>query len=244
MGKRVMIIEDNISTLMLLSDMVKSVSDDAEIKEFLSMEGTYETAVVSTIDLFLVDIIVDKDIQADTSGIRFVDRIRKIQRYEFTPVIFITSLEDPKLYAYSELHSFSYIEKPFDYDYVKNIISMALRFPDLKKSESTLFFRKEGILFSVKSSEILYIESIRHKMYVYRINGDVMIIPYRTCRKIIEESDDDNLIQCSRNTIINRKYVDNIDFTNRYIKMKGIEKLIDIGITYQRKISREFGNDL
>lgn len=244
MGKRVMIIEDNASVLMLLSDAVRSVSDDAEIKGFLTMEGTYEAAVAGTIDLFLVDIVVNTYIQGDISGVRFVDKIRKIQRYEFTPVIFITSLEDPKLYAYSELHSLAYIEKPFDLDYLKNIIAMAMRFPDLKKNDNTLFFRKEGILFSVKSSEIICIESIRHKIHIHRISGDIMVVPYRTCRQIIEECDDDNLIQCSRNTIINRKYVDSIDFANRYIKIKGLEKLIDIGITYQRRISKEFGHDL
>ncbi len=42
---------------------------------------------------FLVDIILDTTTPIDTSGIRLVERIRKIPKYMFTPVLFITSLK-------------------------------------------------------------------------------------------------------------------------------------------------------
>lgn len=240
MRKRVMILEDDLLTLECLSKIIKKMIPEAEIKTFTSMEGVYETVMQQKIDLFVIDIIIDTNRQGDTSGIQFIDKIRGIPQYEFTPVIFVTSLEDPKLYAYSELHSFGYIEKPFDPEYVKNVVKKAMRFSDNVYKDNTLFFRRDGVLYSIKCSEILYAESVHHKMYFHRIDGREMVIPYKTCRNIIEEADCDNLIQCSRSSIINKDYVEYVDMTNKYIKMKATQKLIDIGSTFQNRIKEEF----
>ena len=49
--------------------------------------------------MFLVDIILDEDKSSDTSGIKLVEGIRRIPKYMFTPVLFITSL-----FAYLDWH--------------------------------------------------------------------------------------------------------------------------------------------
>lgn len=240
MSKTVMIIEDNPDILKSLSKLVESIQSDIVVKKFSSMSGVYDTALDSTIDLFLIDIILRTDIPGDTSGMQFAATIRNVLKYEFTPIIFITSLEDPKFYAYSQLHSFGYIEKPFDVEKTKDIIQKALRFPIQSQEEHMLYFRKDRILFPICCSDILYIESINHKMYFHKSDGNVMMIPYKTCKQIISESKDDNLLQCSRNVIINRRYVEFIDFVNKYIKIQGVDNLIDIGVTYQKRIQNYF----
>lgn len=173
----------------------------------------------------------------DTSGIRFVEAVRRINEYEFTPVIFITSLEDPAMYAYAQLHSFSYIEKPFDIDCVKDAIAKALRMPQAHINDRQMFFRSDGILFPVKCSEIIYIENIDHKAHFHKVTGEELIIPKKTCRQILEEADNDALIQCNRGVIINRNYIEHIDLTNRCIRMRGIDAGIVIGVTFVKKIS-------
>lgn len=244
MNKRIMILEDNVTTLKLLSQIVRSILPDADIREFSSIDGAYDTALSCTIDLFLVDIIINNKICGDTTGIKFVNSIRMVSKYEFTPVIFITSLEDPKLYTYNQLHSFSYIEKPFDMEYVKDVITQALRFPNINRQENALFFRVDGIIYTLKTSEILYMESFNHKIRIYRTAGDVMIVPYRTCKQILKDADVDELIQCSRNAIVNKTYIESIDLSNWYIKLKGLDTLIDIGVTYHKQMSRAFKDDL
>ena len=244
MVKRVMIIADDIVTLKHLSLIVKSMFQNVEVRTFSTMENVYETAMQNKIDLFIVDIIIEKSKPGDTSGIRFVDKIRTVPEYEFTPVVFITSLEDPKLYAYSELHSFCYIEKPYDTEYVKRVVRKAMKFPDIISGDNTLFFLKDGVLYSVKISEILYAESIGHKIHFHRTDGVTLVIPYKTCRQIIEEADSASLVQCSRNLIVNRDYIENVDITNRCIKVKGLGRPLGIGVTYQKRLCREFANNL
>lgn len=242
MNKTVLILEDNKVTLEVLSTLVAEINPNIHILKFSSMEGIYEAVFHHTVDLFLIDIVVKTEIPGDTSGIRFADKIRSVAEYEFTPIIFITSLEDPKLYAYSELHSFGYIEKPFDAERVRHLIQKALRFPRTGHADQTLFFRKDGLLFSIKSSEILYIESINHKMYFHRTDGGIMVIPYKTCKQIMDEAGDNNLVQCSRSVIVNKNYVENIDLVNRYLQLKGIDEYINIGITFQKRMSALFSN--
>ena len=45
----------------------------------------------------LLDIILDPRTSGDASGMKFADHIREVERYHFTPIIFITGLEDPSL---------------------------------------------------------------------------------------------------------------------------------------------------
>lgn len=240
MNKRVMIVEDDSSTRQLLAEIVRTVDSEADIREFSSMDGVYETAMTVHFDLFLLDIILKQGSQADMSGIRFADKIRTVEEYEFTPIVFVTSLEDAKLYAYSKLHSFGYIEKPFDVEEVKKVISSALRYLKANRSDNSLFLRKNGILYSVKCSEIIYVESVMHKLYFHKVNGEVMVIRYKTLKEILEEADSPDFIQCSRNLVINKEYVENIDSSNKYIKMKGIKEPVSIGGTFLKKVLNEF----
>lgn len=238
--KKVLILEDNIETLLYLKKLLLTINSDIEVLTFSNMEGVYEVVLNSYIDLFIVDIIINPDSPGDTSGIRFAEKVRMITKYEFTPIIFITSLEDPKLYAFKTLHSFEYIEKPFDEEYVKSVIIQALRFPVTKSIDHILHFRRDGILFSIKCSEIIYIESVRHKQYFHLCSGAVEVIPYKTCSQILKEADCSDLLQCGRDLIINRRYIENVDLVNMYIKMKSLAKPLEIGITYRRQMAKEF----
>lgn len=244
MRKRVMIIEDNDITRKALVMYVKEEALDAIVDDFDSVENAYEAALVNEYCLFLVDIVIRQDVVNDTSGIKFVDRIRTIDKYRFTPVVFITSLEDPAMYAFNELHSYAYIEKPFEESYVRKTIANALLYTPKTEIDKTLFFRTEGILFPVKVSEILYAEYVNRGVDIYKTDGNMLRIPYMNCTKVIKEEGEICLIQCNRSTIINRKHVEYIDSVNGYIKLKNKPELINIGITYSKKINEEFRNGI
>lgn len=241
MPKKIMILEDNRDMVEFLSALIRRILPNAEILKFHSMAGVYEVIMNTYVDLFIVDIILDKTVPGDMSGIQFVEKIRGVLKYEFTPVIFITSLQDPKFYAFNQLHSYSFIEKPINPDYVEDTIRKALRFPSSNFNDPVLFFRKDGLIINIKSSEVIYVESINHRQHFHLTNGRVEVIPYKTCRQILDEAGNDDFIQCSRNTIINRRYVESVDLVNRYIKLSDVNELISIGITYRGRIEKEFG---
>ncbi|MBR3645199.1 MAG: response regulator transcription factor [Lachnospiraceae bacterium] len=241
--KNVLIIEDNIESAQYLEKLVKQVSEDTHIFIAQNKSKAYEIAMENDITLMLVDIVLDRKVSNDISGIRFVEIIRKIDKYRFVPIIMITSLEDPKLYTYSELHVYGYVEKPYDSEYVKELVGEALKFPVIEEQKKKYYFRKDGIIYAVDLDEIMYIENKR-KTVVFYTTTDNVTVPYIPIAKIMLQLNANQFTQCNRNCIINKNYVEMVDTINRFIKLKKTKKMIEIGITMKKKISMEFSGGL
>lgn len=80
-------------------------------------------------------------------------------------------------------------------------------------------------------------------MHIHTKSGEVLEIPYITLKKIVDELDCNDFIQCSRNTIVNKKFINNIDISNRVIQLKGLKGKVDIGITFKTKIKEYLCQD-
>lgn len=241
MKRKILIVEDKKSHMDALCKIIDDLHEDIEIFCASDSSLAYQIAMEHHIHLFLIDIILNADQLGDVTGLRFVQEIREVKKYSFTPVIFVTSLEDPKLYSYSQLHCFDFIEKPFSKNQVQKCVLKALEFPVVADKERNVFFRKDGIIYSKCINDIIYIESKKRKIIVHCIN-DKLEIPYKTCDEIMQDLDSELFIRCSRYAIINKKYIEQIDYTNRYVKMKHIEPLIEIGIIMKSKFKQEVEN--
>lgn len=167
---------------------------------------------------------------------QYAQSMRKLERYRFTPIIFITSLEDPEMYALRDLHAFGYIEKPFALSQVENLLRDALHFKTQKEKDAMMFFRKDGILYPVKCNRVIYMELIKRKICIHMKNGDVLSIPYKSFREIMEEANYEKFVQCSRNCVINIDYIKNIDKTNRFITLEGTKTAVEMGGTFIKKV--------
>ena len=242
MKKTVLIIEDDKDQLEMLAQLVLSVDENAMIYRAQNEKTAYKILMEQTIDVFLVDIILDPGKPSDTSGVRLVEKVRKVTRYMFTPVIFVTSLEDPSMYCFTDLNCIGYIEKPFDPERIRKLLSRALNYSTLREKEVSLTFRRDGVLYPVDLKKIVYMESESHVLAVHLSNHTTLEIPYKTCKQILEEVDADCLVQCSRKTVVNRNFVSSVDIVNRYITFEDNLGRVEIGLTYKKKMIAEFGN--
>lgn len=191
----------------------------------------------------MIDIILNVQKTGDVSGIEFADNIRRNEKYSFTPIIFFTSLEDLKLKAYSHIHCYSYIEKPFEEEKTKKIIEEALSIPLKKKNEKEyVYFRKGGILYAFYINDIIYIESNRHITSVHSIyeSADVS---YHSVNSLLNKLDSDLFVQCNRSTIINKRYIRYVDPSNRFVKLRNSDSQIEIGSIIKNKFIQEIKND-
>lgn len=238
MMKTVLIVEDNVRSMEMLVKIIEDLRTDVEIKTASSQEEAAILAMKYNIDLFMLDIILNASNPGDVSGMKFAEHIRTFQKYKYTPIIFITALEDPELHAYSDLHCYYYVEKPYDVAKVSAVISEALEFPAAHNEPQNVFFRKDGILYKKEISEIIYIENSRAGQTVYCTNGNLKL-PYKPNKKILEELASDKFIQCSRYHIINCDYIDKIDTVNRYIQLRGQKAPIEIGNSYKKRFLRD-----
>lgn len=238
--KKVLILEDNLTMNDYLQKIVAEIDIKQHVFAFSDIKDAYQCALEKRIDLFVIDIILDTSVPGDSSGLKFVDRIRKIENYKFTPVIFVTSLEDAKLYTYERLHCYSFIEKPFEPQRLKELVRECLYFSNDIEIRKTLYFRKDGIILAVDREDIVYAESINHIMNIHTKQGDILKIPYITLRRLVEEADSADFMQCSRNTIVNKSYIANVDIPNQIIQLKGGLGKVEIGIMYKKQLKEMF----
>lgn len=242
MKKKILILEDKKSHREVLCKIIEELPENVQVYTAADVKSAWQIAMENTIHLFLTDIILCPENLGDVKGLHFAQEIRGVGRYQFTPLIFITSLQDPKLYTYSQLHCFGFIEKPFDPEVVKNLISQALKFPVVEDSDRYAYFKKDGIVYSKYIKDIIRIENVRRKTIIYCKN-DILEIPYKTCDEIFAELDSKLFVRCSRYNIINKAYVERIDYVNRYVKLKHIDEQVEIGIKMRNKFREEMEQD-
>ena len=234
MQKKILVLEDNNKSAAMIKQLIQECDRKAKVYIEKDLDRAYALVMQNTIQLFIIDVILDTARPGDASGIRFVKSVRDISRYKHTPVIFITAMQDPEIYAYRELHCYGYIEKPFAIDQVRKLLRDAMDYNETDQKEYVLHFRKDGVLYPISCSDIVYAQSTNHQICFYLANGTEFTVHYKTCKQILEEAEYDDFIQCNRGTIVNRKYITNIDVTNGLITLEKNIK-IDIGIRFKKK---------
>lgn len=238
---RVLIMEDKKESRDLLVRMVEEIDAGAKVYAVDNEDAAYVVAMKRTIDVFLVDIILHPEKTGDQSGAVFAKNIRNIEKYLFTPIIFITSLYDTKMCMFSEMQCYGFIEKPFDLDKTKKLIAGAMHYHTEDRRDKTYIFHAQGLLGSVLVDDIIYIESQNHKLYIYTIRDEI-VLPYKTCRKMLEEIDSEGFEMCNRGTIVNMKYIERIDSANRYVYLRHSEKVLEIGSVLKKSFIEKYKN--
>lgn len=235
--KTILIVEDDLDSMEMLEKLVKEIDPALKCLKAHNKAEAYEIIHEHLIDVFLIDIILNTAVMCDVSGMKLAEEIRTIERYKFTPIVFITSLEDPEMYAFKSLHSYDYIEKPYSVKETMDTIKGALGYKTQPEKERIMLFKKDGILFPIPEKNIVYMQSKGHMLYIYEEN-DSICIPYRSCREMVETLDETYFVQCNRNTIINRKFIINIDSVNKYVLIKSNtgKTEISIGKKYLNKV--------
>lgn len=234
MEKKVLILEDNFSHANVIKQLIQK--HDRYIKVYIESDinSAYALVMKNRINLFVIDIILDTSCPGDTSGIKFAESMRSIAKYKYTPMVFITALQDPEIYAFRELHCYGYLEKPFSIDQAQKLLTDALEFNHTDGKDSVLHFRKNGILYPIPCRDIVYVKSIDHRICFYLKNKTTFTIYFKTCRHILEEAEYDDLIQCNRGVIVNREYIKNVDVSNRVVTLEGDVK-VEIGIRFKKE---------
>lgn len=235
--KKVLIVEDNEKHMEALNKMLSDIEDVQIFKAYNMAEACYMLSL-NYYSLFIVDIILDREKPGDVSGIKFVDQLRSDKKYQFIPVIFITSLEDPKLCAYRDLHCYQYIEKPFEPGYVIKTVKQALEFPNIVNKKEYGYFRKDGIVYSVKIDDITYVVVGRTGIEINTLE-DRLTLGYQPIATLLKEFDRDEFVRCSRNTIVNINHIEYMDFARNYIKIKNLENELEMGPILKKQLRQK-----
>ncbi|MCI9126840.1 MAG: response regulator [Eubacterium sp.] len=239
--KNILVVEDSEYYMDLICNTLSRIPDINVYKATCTAEA-YKYAMENSISVFIVDIILNTDVLGDVSGIKFIERIRTIEKYKFVPVIITTSLEDPKLHSYSYLHCYRYFEKIYDINELLKIVLEVLKFEFPKEKTKIIYYKREGLLFSINTNDIIFVENCNRFIKYHCIDG-VHKAPYQPCKKIIEEMESTDFIQCSKNTVVNRNYVLCVDSINRYITLVDNYGTLEIGPRMKKEFMNRLKND-
>lgn len=235
--KRILILEDNADSREYMERIVREVCQERDIIFACeNVEDAYRYAANSNIDLFIVDIMLKTGAVNDVTGLTFVEHMRERQCYMFTPIIFVTALQDLNRYTMERLRCHTFIEKPYDYWKVKDVVAEALLFPGKRPDRKYYSFKQDGIIVQISADEFVYAEVDKHRIILHKNNGETDTINYMSLHRLLEEIGNDDIFQCSRHIIINRAYIDNADIVNRVINLKNDLGSVEIGVTYKNEV--------
>ena len=215
----VLILEDELTSLQALSEILTTYSDDIrvhkasslkEAKDLLDQEIRY--------GLFLLDV--------NLSGERF--------EYTFTPIVMVTAIGNMEMQAYRELHCYQYIMKPFHREQVEEVVQKVLE-KESREKPPVIVVKKDGINYQLKCEDIRYLEAIPRgtRLHLVTENWDV---PYVTLRQMLLKMPKGMFTQCHRMYAVNKNEVEYYDTVNRIIRIKNCPDTVEIGVTYKSVI--------
>ncbi len=240
MRKNILVVYGNGTQANKIRECVLEINDELEVYMAEGIGAAYRLLMETTMDVFIVDPVMDVYAASDASGIRFAQQIREMKQYVLTPLIFIAKERDPQMYAFRELNCLAYIVRPYQNEELRAAVEKALYYRTERNEEKSLFFRKKGIIYQIKVKDIVYIEKVARFMYVHMINGKIEEVEYKTYVSILREADSEYLFQCNRGIVVNKNYILGIDLPNSYIILKNGMGKVDIGVTYRKKILAEY----
>jgi DNA-binding LytR/AlgR family response regulator len=240
--RKALILEDNIKTAECLKEIVRDVDRRVEVFVLSTLAEAEKLIMEEELNLFIVDIVLNRDNPNDASGLDFISLVRGIKKYDFTPIIVITAIADSKIYAYDMLNCFKYIEKPFDVSQVKAIVERAFQMPQKKQEDRYIHLRDEHVVQAQKVSEIVFIYYKERKLTIRSIDGFSSFY-YKSMKSIKKQLADNRFVQCNRNALVNCDYVLKIDVKNNKVLLKLNFGELQLGSMYKRKLIEEFAYD-
>lgn len=240
MKRKILILEDLDSSRAALVKMVNECASGLKIYDFPDVAGALECAMDNRIDLFLVDIVLKPKEPNDFSGITFARTIRENSNYASAEIVFITTLAGLEAEMLRTIHCFDYIEKPIMKTRVQKVVRDALlKIGGQSRNNEMVFLRKDRVTYPIAVKKIIYVESRRRTLYVYTAK-ETIDVPNLSLKKFLEKVQTADFLIPMKGIAVNVNHIRYVDKTNRYIKMHGIDTMIDIGM----KMKDTFMQDL
>lgn len=187
---------------------------------------------------FFLDInLKDNTDSEDKSGYLLAKKLREDKKYIFTPIIFITSIVNMEMATYRDTHCYQYLKKPFGAEELNDILDRIFVGTEVRKMPlpRKWVVKKDGVFYPLDVDSILYVESGFRCVRVHMID-ETFDVNYQTLDRALDELHKFGFMQSHKSMIVNVNFIEFIDSTNRFTKLKGVEKSLDIGKTFMKPL--------
>lgn len=239
---RVLVLEDEVIQRENLVRIIERNYLDVKSYEAKSIKEAREMLNSKEIDLFLIDINLE-----DGSGIDFAKEIRKLQKHEFTGIVFITTQIIQIIEAFKSTHCYDFIVKPYNEEDIKRIIDTFVRKignTGVDKGKHIIVPVESGVSVKVYEEEIVFIEYASRKSIIHTVN---QVIESKTLSlsAILKMCKSENIVQAHKSFLVNVKYIEKIERV--YTKLANIhfvnnENIAQLSNSYKDIVNERWGN--
>ena len=240
---RVMVFDKNTFALQGLADTISNVSGKFDVEYFSGEENAFEFAMTEKIDLFVVRIYPVRN----DAGYDFVKRLRTTKAYEVAFVILLTSMDDEAMHSalYDELNCYRIFSDPIDPNEFKQVLSTVSNYRIVRNDDIEVPFYVDGGHEPVKIAETMWIGSGDGLSSLYMVNGNILNLSIRKYSlDVLESMLEEDFVRIKRTILVNKRYIENVDYKKSLVKLKGIEEAFRIGVTYASRVKLQLSPSL
>lgn len=197
-------IEDSDIQRKNLCSILSKFNIDIQLYEADNKYTALKIAKDNNIDFFFIDIELK-----DSSGMDFAAEIRKIKRYKYSWIIFITAYINYMIKAFKEIHCYDFILKPYSPNDIKNIVNMIIDNAydkNIIENKKYVLFNQKDIKIKIFVDDILFIEVNLGKCVIHTIVGKY-IINRKPLRDIIKIINCNYIVQCHRSCAVSIRHM-------------------------------------
>lgn len=237
----ILVLEDNQVQRKILVETIRQIDKHFIIYEGDSEKEGLEIANEKEISLFYVDISLK-----GSSGLDFAKKVRAINKYRLTWIVFITTYVKHMLEAFKEIHCYDYIIKPYKKEKVREVTLTLLK--NKRREDTKLIHEKKyvvfnvgGILLKICVDDIIFIE-VYLRIFIIHTKTGKYEAKNISLRKIKEQMKEFHFIQVHKSYIVNLKLVKSIDKTTYpwNIQFENYKEHVPIGNKFKDDVLKKF----
>ncbi len=228
----ILIVDNNKVHREYLINRMKSIHSTIDIKVSNKVAESLKIAHSTDISAFFMDIQL-----SDGNGLNLAYQLRKINKYKFTPIVFLTAIPTREIEAFRNIHCYDYLIKPIcenDLDLVlKQILVDYLDFCN-KNEKDNICLCFNGIKQIIQLKDILYIEFKFRKIVIITQYGEI-IYKSISLKKFIQLLTS-HFVQIHQSIVINKDHLKKIDMKNNSVELHGLTLNLPIGVSFRKNI--------
>lgn len=198
------IVDDDARTRIIIAEKIRSLYPSLNVSTslFSNADEYYSSLSDNTYDLTFLDIEMP-----EVNGIQLARKLKEEERDE--KIVFVSNRED-KVFDSLATRPYGFVRKShFERD-IQKIVDYYLEKREEESKEDYLHVQKEGKEFSLKTAEILYIDSRGKSQYIYLVNGNSYAVRL-TLRELEEKLEPIGFINCCKGILVNAYHIKMIE---------------------------------
>jgi DNA-binding LytR/AlgR family response regulator len=185
------------------------------------------------IDFLVIDVDCCNNKKINNPGFEFAYIIREAFKFIKKPIIFLAKDEEGKLYAYEKFNCIEFIIKPVEKSLFLAAVDKALNFSKNFFFKIPQYIKSNNVYISIFMDDVLYIDVRNRNVYFHMQDGKRIEILNSQLHYFAGDANTHGFIRIRRDTMVNARYISNIDFNNQLLTLTDKNTVLSIGNKYR-----------